>query len=139
MESLHDLEVLVESKKTGLVVIETEREGCFIEGFQRIAARSTVAYFHWTVTKGLLRLGSGYKHQSHNRDINQLFAQIQSTDFPSVYVLVDFHHFLQDPVAKGGGWFSVDWFFYKQLEFRADLLMRYNEPLTIMSQLHFYL
>ncbi len=99
MESLHDLEVLVESQKTGLVVIETEREGCFIEGFRRISARSTVAYFHWTVTKGLLRLGNDYKHQSHNRDINQLFAQIQSTDFPSVYVLVDFHHFLQDPVA----------------------------------------
>ena len=99
MESLHDLEVLVESKKTGLVIIETEREGCFIEGFRRIAARSTVAYFHWTVTKGLLRLGDGYKHQNHNRDINQLFAQIQSTNFPSVYVLVDFHHFLQDPVA----------------------------------------
>lgn len=99
MESLHDLEVLVESKKTGLVVIETEREGCFVDGFKRIASRSSVAYFHWTVTKGLLRFGDGYSHQTHNRDINQLFAQIQSTTFPSVYVLVDFHHFLQDPVA----------------------------------------
>ena len=99
MESLHDLEVLVESKKTGLVVIETEREGCFVDGFKRIASRSSVAYFQWTVTKGLLRFGDGYSHQTHNRDINQLFAQIQSTNFPSVYVLVDFHHFLQDPVA----------------------------------------
>ena len=70
MESLHDLEVLVESKKTGLVVIETEREGCFIEGFKRIADRSNVAYFHWTVTKGLLRLKDGFKHQSHNRDMS---------------------------------------------------------------------
>ena len=99
MESLHDLEVLVESKKAQLVVIETEREGCFVEGFRRLASRSKVAYFHWTVTKGLLRLGSGYKPQSHNRDINQLFAQIQATDFAGVYILVDFHHFLQDPVA----------------------------------------
>ena len=99
MESLHDLEVLIESKKTNLVVIETEQEGCFIEGFNRLAAKSRTAYFHWTVTKGLLRLGEGYSHQSHNRDINQLFAQIQSTSFPSVYILVDFHHFLNDPVA----------------------------------------
>ena len=99
MESLHDLEVLIESKKTNLVVIETEQEGCFIEGFNRLAAKSRTAYFHWTVTKGLLRLGEGYSHQSHNRDINQLFAQIQSTSFPSVYILVDFHHFLTDPVA----------------------------------------
>ena len=99
MESLHDLEVLLDCKKSNLIVIETEREGCFIEGFNRIAARSHLAFFHWTVTKGLIRLGSGYTHQSHNRDINQLFAQIQSTNFPSVYVLVDFHHFLTDPVA----------------------------------------
>lgn len=100
MESLHDLEVLVESKKSNLIVIETEREGCFIEGFNRLAARSNLVYFHWTVTKGLIRLGDGnYSHQSHNRDINQLFAQIQATNFPSVYVLVDFHHFLVDPVA----------------------------------------
>ena len=99
MESLHDLEVLLDCKKSNLIVIETEREGCFIEGFNRIAARSRFVFFHWTVTKGLIRLGDGFKHQSHNRDINQLFAQIQSTSFPSVYVLVDFHHFLVDPVA----------------------------------------
>jgi len=99
MESLHDLEVLVDSKKAQLIIIETEQEGCFVEGFKRLAAKSETAYFVWTVTKGLLRLGSSYSHQAHNRDINQLFAQIQSTNFSSVYVLVDFHHFLQDPVA----------------------------------------
>ena len=99
MESLHDLEVLVESRKAGLIIIETEREGCFLEGFRRIADRSSIIYFCWVVTKGLLRLGDGYKVQTNNRDVNQLFAQIQATNPPSVYVLVDFHHFLTDPIA----------------------------------------
>lgn len=99
MESLHDLELLIESKKTNLVIIETEREGCFLEGFRRIADKSSMAYFCWVVTKGLLRLAQGYKLQTHNRDVNQLFAQIQSTSFPSVYILVDFHPFLEDPIA----------------------------------------
>lgn len=99
MESLHDLEVLVESGKKRLIVIETEREGCFMEGFNRISSRSGKQYFHWTMTQGLLRLAKGFKPQSHNRDPNQLFAQIHSTDIPSVYVLVDFHHLLEDPIT----------------------------------------
>jgi hypothetical protein len=40
---------------------------------------------------------------------------------------------------RAGGWLSLDWFFYRQLEFRTDLLLRYDEPLTIMGQLHMYL
>lgn len=40
---------------------------------------------------------------------------------------------------RGGGWLSLDWFFYRQLEFRTDLMLRYNEPLTILGQLHMYL
>lgn len=38
-----------------------------------------------------------------------------------------------------GGWLTLDWFFYRQFEFRTDLLFRQNEPLTLLGQLHFYL
>jgi hypothetical protein len=38
-----------------------------------------------------------------------------------------------------GGWFTVDWFFYKQLEFRTDFVLRQDEPFTILGQFHFYL
>lgn len=40
---------------------------------------------------------------------------------------------------RAGGWISLDWFFYRQLEFRTDVLLRYDEPLTILGQLHMYL
>ena len=98
MESLHDLELLIDSGRQ-LLILETEREGCYIEGFKRIANRSSKAYFQWTVTQGLLRLSDGYDAQTLNREINQLFGQIGSTERASVFVLVDFHHYLEDPVA----------------------------------------
>jgi len=98
MESMHDLELLIDSNRQ-LIVLETEQEGCFIEGFRRLAVRSDKAYFQWTVTQGLLRLADNYEAQVINKDVNQLFAQIHSTSRASVYVLVDFHHFLDEPVA----------------------------------------
>lgn len=98
MESMHDLELLIESNHQ-LIVLETEREGCFIEGFRRIANRSEKSYFQWTITQGLLRLAEGYEAQIINKEIGQLFSQILSTQKPSVYVLVDFHHYLNEPVT----------------------------------------
>jgi len=38
-----------------------------------------------------------------------------------------------------GGWLSLDWFFYRQFEFRTDAIVRSNDPLTVLGQLHFYL
>ncbi|WP_189398854.1 AAA family ATPase [Arenicella chitinivorans] len=70
-----------------------------MEQLRRISLRSSKAYFQWTVTQGLLRLAEGYQAQSVNRDINQLFGQILSTSQPSVYVLVDFHHYINEPVS----------------------------------------
>ncbi len=42
-------------------------------------------------------------------------------------------------LPKGGAWIGLDWFFYRQFEFRTDLVLRQNEPLTVLGQLHFYL
>ena len=95
---MHDLEVLIESGRQ-LIVIETEREGCFVEGFERLAKRSNKAYFQWTATQGLLRLAEGFQPQVINKDWNQLFAQIHASQRNGVYVLVDFHHYLNDPIA----------------------------------------
>ncbi|MBT8115005.1 MAG: AAA family ATPase, partial [Arenicella sp.] len=50
-------------------------------------------------TQGLLRLQQDYSAQSISKDVNQLFAQIQANERAAVFVLVDFHHYLHDPVA----------------------------------------
>ena len=98
MDTLHDLELLIETGKR-LIIVETQQEGCFLNGFKRMAKYSQQMFFHWSVTQGLLRLAPGYKAQIMNRDINALFAQIKNTTVSSVYILVDFHPFLDDPVA----------------------------------------
>lgn len=38
-----------------------------------------------------------------------------------------------------GGWVSVDWFFFPQLEFRLDAIARQQDPFTLLAQLHVYL
>lgn len=95
---MHDLEILIESDRQ-LIVLETEREGCFIEGFKRLAKRSHRAYYQWRLTQGLERLAPGYETQAFNREFDKLFGQILKTELASVYVLVDFHHQLSEPLA----------------------------------------
>jgi SpoVK/Ycf46/Vps4 family AAA+-type ATPase len=98
VDSLHDIEVLIESNHR-LIVVETEREGCFIEGFKKLARHSSLPFFIWTSTRGLSRLAEGYSTQTINKDIPQLFSQIENTQQRGVYVLVDFHPFLADPIS----------------------------------------
>ena len=98
MESLHDLEVLIESDHR-LIVLETDREQMFLDGFRRTANRSSKAFFQWTITQGLERLAKGYSALPLFKDINQLFGQIVAAQQPGVYVLVDFHHYLEDPTV----------------------------------------
>lgn len=38
-----------------------------------------------------------------------------------------------------GGWVSLDWFFYRQFEFRTDAIFRQDDPFTLIGQLHLYL
>ena len=98
MHSLHDLEILLVKEKR-LIVIETEQEGCFIKGFEELARNSHKPVFLWSITKGLQRLANGFDAQKHNGDFKQLLGQINSTSMPGIYVLIDFHPFVDDPLA----------------------------------------
>ncbi len=98
MNSLHDLEILLLKEKQ-LIVVETEREGCFVNAFHELARRFHKPIYLWSLTKGLQRLAAGYDAQKINGDYKQLLGQITSTHVPSIYVLVDFHPFLNEPLA----------------------------------------
>jgi len=98
MHSLHDLEILLLKDKR-LIVIETEQEGCFIGGFNELARNTHRPVFLWSITKGLQRLANGFEAQKHNGDFKQLLGQINSTSVAGIYVLVDFHPFIDDPIA----------------------------------------
>ncbi len=101
MEEAHDLALLMRSR-TPVVVIETQDEARTLELLRSIAIGGNggahVPLFSWTMTDGLRRLDIELGPQSLNADPTDVLRHIRSVDKPGIYVLLDFHPFLQDPL-----------------------------------------
>jgi SpoVK/Ycf46/Vps4 family AAA+-type ATPase len=86
-----------------LVLIETRDEPRALALIESLAVKLEGAthtpLFQWTVTDGLRRididLGGPQKHNSEPVDV---LKSIRATDKPGIYVLLDFHPFLNDPI-----------------------------------------
>ncbi|MGH8175281.1 MAG: AAA family ATPase [Steroidobacter sp.] len=100
-DSLRDLESLLKSR-VPLVVIETRDELRALALLASLAPKLAAAHtpvFQWTVTDGLRRLDVDLGGaQQHNAEPSAVLKSIRATDKPGIYVLVDFHPFLADPV-----------------------------------------
>jgi SpoVK/Ycf46/Vps4 family AAA+-type ATPase len=96
-----DLQLIL-SSGVPIVVIETSDEGRFLELLTGIAvANPANAYrplFRWSVTDGLQRLDLDLEPQRHNAEPDDVLRHIRTVDRPSIYALLDFHPFLDDPV-----------------------------------------
>ena len=101
MDGNHDLELILRSR-TPIVIIETQDEARMLELLQAITMRrSTTAYmplFRWTITDGLQRLDISLEPQSINSEPTDVLKHIRAVSKPGLYVLLDFHPFLEDPV-----------------------------------------
>ncbi len=101
MDQSHDLEVLLRSR-TPIIVIETHDEARILETLQSMAIRASAdAYlplFRWTVTDGLQRLDIALEPQTINAEPTDALRHIRAVTKPGIYVLLDFHPFLDDPV-----------------------------------------
>jgi len=101
-DTAHELEALIRSR-IPLVVIETRDESRSLALLASLATRLTrpvhTPVFKWSVTDGLARidvdLGGA---QRHNIEPQEVLKSIRATDKAGVYVLLDFHPFLADPV-----------------------------------------
>ena len=73
-----------------------------LELLQAIAIRrSTTSYmplFRWTITDGLQRLDISLEPQAINSEPTDVLKHIRAVSKPGLYVLLDFHPFLEDPV-----------------------------------------
>jgi len=73
-----------------------------LELLQAIAIRrSTTNYmplFRWTITDGLQRLDISLEPQAINSEPTDVLKHIRAVSKPGLYVLLDFHPFLDDPV-----------------------------------------
>lgn len=96
MPDLRDLEIIIHSK-VPLVVIETYEEPRALELIARAGIKQNMPVFIWSITEGLKRVD--LEHVVAERLTNEpdaTLAHIKATGRPGLYVLCDFHPFLQD-------------------------------------------
>ena len=101
MDKQKDLELVLRSRMP-IIVIETEDEKRMLDLLRSITiSRSTEEYlplFRWTVTDGLQRLDIDLEPQLHNADPGEILRHIRAVTKPGIFVLLDFHPYLEDPV-----------------------------------------
>ena len=98
MDDLHDLELVIKSR-VPLVVVETHEEPRVIELFKRLAIeRLGLPLYKWSVTEGLQRLDIVIETLSASNKPEFVLKQIKGAGKPAVYLLLDFHAYLEDPM-----------------------------------------
>ncbi|MBC7983347.1 MAG: AAA family ATPase [Candidatus Obscuribacterales bacterium] len=98
----HELETLIRSRAP-LIVIETHDELRALELLAslavRLAQQAHLPVFQWKITEGLRRIDVDLGvAQTHNSEPTVILKAICAADKPGVYVLLDFHPFLNDPI-----------------------------------------
>ncbi|UCG73196.1 MAG: AAA family ATPase [Chromatiales bacterium] len=101
METRQDLAVILASR-VPIVVVETHDETRFLDLITGLIVRGRPTdyrpLFRWTVTTGLQRLDIDLAPQLHNAPPDQVLRHVRSVEDPGIYVLLDFHPYLSDPV-----------------------------------------
>jgi len=101
MHRRQDLEIVLRSR-TPIIVIESRDERRVLRMLQNISVRSAssgyLPLFRWTVTDGLQRLDIDLEPQLMNSQPADVLKHIRAVSKPGIYVLLDFHPFLDDPV-----------------------------------------
>jgi len=95
---MRDLEAIVRSR-TPLIAMDSIEEPQIVRMARQIAQRQQLRAFRWTVTDGLQALDPADQPSqtiSKSQDVLNFIKQSSSRN--SLFVLLDFHHYLQDPV-----------------------------------------
>ncbi len=95
MNDLHDLELLLRSR-VPLITIETREEKRVARLFARLAVKLAMPVMSWSATTGLQRIDYAATPQRHASEARQALGQIKATDTASIYLLLDFHPYLED-------------------------------------------
>jgi SpoVK/Ycf46/Vps4 family AAA+-type ATPase len=93
---VHDLELLIRSR-VPIILIETADEPRALELFTRLAIAIGKPVMRWSVTSGLQRIDLDLQPQTHAKDPHQALGQIKATSTPGIYLLLDFHPYLENP------------------------------------------
>lgn len=97
MPDLRDLELLIRSQ-TPIIVIESHEEKRVLELFRKLGHQLRIPVSRWTVTGGLQRMEQGFRAQAFNAAPVDVLRHLKTVDVPGIYILLDFHPYLEDPV-----------------------------------------
>lgn len=97
MTDAHDLELVLRSH-VPIVVIETHDESRVLDQFRRLAVRLAKPVLSWTVVSGLQRIDLEVDDEAGGSEPKAVLEQIKATASPGIYLLLDFHPYLDDPV-----------------------------------------
>ena len=94
--SIKDLRLLI-SSRVPIILIETADERRALDLFTRLAVALGQPIMRWSITSGLQRIDLDLQPQTHARDPQQMLGQIKATGTPGIYLLLDFHPYLEEP------------------------------------------
>ncbi len=94
---LHDLEVLIRSR-TPLIAVESNEEPQIVRLVRQISQRLQLKAYRWTVTEGLQAFEPCDQPAQSVVKSQEVLDYIKTTAKHSLFVLLDFHPYLEDPV-----------------------------------------
>ena len=97
MIDLKDLKLLIKSQ-TPVIMIESHEEQRVVQLCKELSRELTLSLFKWTVTSGLRRVEHGFTPQKFNSEPRELLQHIKTSSHAGIYLLLDFHPYLDDPV-----------------------------------------
>jgi len=96
MNELNDLITLIKSR-TPIIVVETEDEVRAYELVRYAALHLKQNFYRWSVTDGLSRANIVQHTDGGYQEPIELLRYIWSLKYPGVFILLDFHPFINDP------------------------------------------
>ncbi len=81
-----------------LLILETHEEKRALSLLGSIALKLQVPIFSWSVATGMQRVDLSLDAQSHLKEPGQALAHIRASGFDGIYILLDFHPYLKDPM-----------------------------------------
>lgn len=97
MNNAHDLEVIVRSRFP-LVVVESREEARVLETLDRLTTRNSWPLFTWSATDGISRRDWRKERVPETRDPEKALRHIEGSPQNGVFVLLDFHPYLDNPI-----------------------------------------
>ncbi len=93
----HDLELLLKSHLP-LIIVESSEETRLIQLLVTLALKQYRPLFRWSITDGLQRQDIDLSPATNKASAEEVLWQIRGEQDSGIYVLCDFHHYLDEPL-----------------------------------------